>query len=54
MTNSVTASHTFKREVKPLAKKYHTLKKSVDTLIEELIEDPYLGMHMATTSIKSD
>lgn len=43
MTNTVIVSHAFKREVKPLAKKYKTLKASVDTLIEELIKNPYLG-----------
>lgn len=43
MTNSVIISHSFKREVKPLAKKYHTLKESVDKLIAGLIIDPYLG-----------
>lgn len=43
MTNVIIASHAFKREVKPLAKKYKTLKISVDKLIEDLIKDPYLG-----------
>ncbi|TFF38851.1 type II toxin-antitoxin system RelE/ParE family toxin [Mucilaginibacter psychrotolerans] len=43
MTNTVIVSHSFKREVKPLAKKYHTLKDSVDKLINDLIENPYLG-----------
>lgn len=43
MTSSVTVSHTFKREVKPLAKKYKTLRASVDALIEDLIKNPYLG-----------
>jgi len=43
MTNTVTVSQSFKREVKPLAKKYHTLKNSVDKLINDLIANPYLG-----------
>jgi mRNA-degrading endonuclease RelE of RelBE toxin-antitoxin system len=43
MTNTVIVSHSFKREVKPLAKKYHTLKLSVDKLIADLILNPYLG-----------
>jgi mRNA-degrading endonuclease RelE of RelBE toxin-antitoxin system len=43
MTNIVTASHYFKRDVKPLAKKYSTLKTSVESLTEELIKNPYLG-----------
>lgn len=43
MTNTVIISNSFKREVKPLAKKYLTLRTSVDTLIEKLIKDPYLG-----------
>ena len=43
MTNTVVASHQFKREVKPLAKKYHSLQASVNGLIAELIANPYLG-----------
>jgi len=43
MTNTVTASHQFKREVKPLAKKYHSLRSSVEDLIKDLIDNPYLG-----------
>jgi len=43
MINQVFISHDFKREVKPLVKKYATLKASVDTLIEALIENPFLG-----------
>lgn len=43
MTNTVTVSHQFKREVKPLAKKYHSLRSSVDRLIEDLAQNPYLG-----------
>jgi len=41
--NSVKVSQLFKRKVKPLAKKYHTLRQSIDDLGDELIKDPYLG-----------
>ena len=44
MTNVVEVSPEFKREIKPLAKKYHTLKQSVENLQKALIEDPYLGI----------
>jgi len=43
MTNSVSISNTFKRDAKPLVKKYKTLKSSIDTLIGDLINDPFLG-----------
>jgi mRNA-degrading endonuclease RelE of RelBE toxin-antitoxin system len=43
MTNTVSVSHAFKREVKPLAKKYLTLRESIDKLIDDLIINPYLG-----------
>ncbi|MEO6151423.1 MAG: hypothetical protein ABIN95_11205 [Mucilaginibacter sp.] len=43
MTNTVFVSKVFQREVKPLAKKYHTLKDSVNTLIEKLKHDPFIG-----------
>jgi len=41
--NSIKASLLFKRKVKPLAKKYHTLRESIDELGEQLIANPYLG-----------
>jgi mRNA-degrading endonuclease RelE of RelBE toxin-antitoxin system len=41
--NSVKVSQLFKRKVKPLAKKYHTLRESIDELGNELIKNPYLG-----------
>lgn len=44
MTNSVEVSPEFKRNIKPLAKKYHTLKQSLENLVKELIENPYLGV----------
>lgn len=43
MNNTVSASLQFKREVKPLAKKYHSLKSSVESLVDALIKNPYLG-----------
>lgn len=45
MTNRVFISDAFKREAKPLSKKYHTLKSSIDELIERLKDNPYLGDH---------
>jgi mRNA-degrading endonuclease RelE of RelBE toxin-antitoxin system len=44
MTNSVEVSPEFKRDIKPLSKKYHTLKQSVEDLHKALIENPYLGV----------
>ena len=41
--NSVKVSQLFKRKVKPLAKKYHTLKDSIDDLGTRLLNNPYLG-----------
>ncbi len=41
--NKVTASDNFKRKAKPLAKKYSTLRESIDSLGEKLIKNPYLG-----------
>lgn len=52
MINTVIASHDFKREVKPLAKKFTTLKQSVEVLIEALIENPYLGEHYGNNIFK--
>jgi len=43
MTNTVEVSPEFKRDIKPLAKKYHSLKQSVDNLQKLLIQNPYLG-----------
>ena|ERR1700753_4134909 len=43
MSNVVEVSPEFKRDIKPLAKKYHTLKRSVEKLQQLLIENPYLG-----------
>jgi len=43
MTNSVLMSNTFKRDAKPLVKKYKTLKNSIEKLTDDLIKDPFLG-----------
>jgi len=43
MTNIVEVSPEFKRDIKPLAKKYHSLSQSVENLVKSLINDPYLG-----------
>ena len=41
--NNILFTAEFKRKVKPLAKKYHTLRASIDQLGEYLIKDPFLG-----------
>ena len=41
--NNVKVSQPFKRIIKPLLKKYHTLKESINGLAEELKINPYLG-----------
>jgi len=43
MTNTVFISKAFKRDAKNLVKKFTTLKDSIDRLIGDLIENPYLG-----------
>lgn len=43
MNNSVSYSPEFKNNLKPLAKKYFTLKQSIKSLEEDLIINPYLG-----------
>jgi len=43
MTNTVSVSKEFKRDAKDLVKKFHTLKESVDKLISDLLDNPYLG-----------
>lgn len=43
MTNTVLASNTFNRDAKPLLKKYKTLRTSLEKLIGNLIQDPFLG-----------
>jgi mRNA-degrading endonuclease RelE of RelBE toxin-antitoxin system len=44
MINIVEVSPEFRRDIKPLAKKYHTLKQSIDILQKELIKNPHLGV----------
>ena len=44
MSNIVEVSPEFKRDIKPLAKKYHSLKESVEELQRLLIENPYWGV----------
>jgi mRNA-degrading endonuclease RelE of RelBE toxin-antitoxin system len=44
MINTVEVSPEFKRDIKPLAKKYRTLKQSVEDLQRALIENPNLGV----------
>jgi hypothetical protein len=44
MTNIVEVSPEFKRDIKPLAKKYHSLKQSVEDLQKALIENPDIGV----------
>lgn len=41
--NSIFFTDEFKRKAKPLAKKYHTLKNSIDNLGVELLKNPFLG-----------
>lgn len=43
MNNSVIYSPEFKTNLKPLAKKYFTLKQNIKHLEENLIVNPYLG-----------
>lgn len=43
MINTVIASHGFKREAKSLSKKYTSLRASIATLVDALIENPYYG-----------
>ncbi|MES2426104.1 MAG: type II toxin-antitoxin system RelE/ParE family toxin [Bacteroidota bacterium] len=43
MSNTVNPTPEFKRNIKPLAKKYRTLKETIIKLEKDLIENPYLG-----------
>ena len=43
MINTLRVSKEFQKDAKNLLKKFHTLKASIDTLISDLIQDPYLG-----------
>ncbi|MBS1503290.1 MAG: addiction module toxin RelE [Bacteroidetes bacterium] len=52
MTNKVEVSPEFKRDIKPLAKKYHTLKQSIENLAGALIENPFLGVSYGSGMFK--
>ena len=52
MTNIVSVSPAFKRDVKPLAKKYNSLKNSIDLLINDLIKNPFLGIAYGNNILK--
>lgn len=43
MTNIVLISKDFQRDAKRLLKKFHSLRNSMDNLIADLKENPYLG-----------
>lgn len=45
MGNKVIATNVFRRKVKPLLKKYKTLADSIFELEEQLINNPFLGIH---------
>ncbi|MGB0386956.1 MAG: hypothetical protein ACPGWR_19245 [Ardenticatenaceae bacterium] len=49
---SVVLSHNFKREVKPLLKKYASLRKELGTLIEELSKQPRKGIRLTSNCYK--
>ena len=52
MTNTVEVSPEFKRDIKPLAKKCHTLKKSVEDLQKALVKNPNLGVSYRANALK--
>jgi mRNA-degrading endonuclease RelE of RelBE toxin-antitoxin system len=43
MSNTVNPTPEFKRNIKPLAKKYRTLRETIEKLEGDLINNPYLG-----------
>lgn len=43
MSNAVNPTPEFKRDLKPLSKKYKTLKETILKLEQDLIENPYMG-----------
>jgi len=43
MSNTVSPTPEFKRDLKPLSKKHKTLKETIQQLERDLIENPYLG-----------
>lgn len=52
MNNTVVVSPEFKRDIKPLVKKYKTLMQSVNDLQKELIENPFLGVSYGSGMFK--
>lgn len=52
MTNTVVVSPEFKRDIKPLVKKYKTLIQSVNDLQQALTENPYLGVSYGSGMFK--
>jgi mRNA-degrading endonuclease RelE of RelBE toxin-antitoxin system len=43
MSNTVNPTPEFKRNIKPLSKKYRTLRETIEKLESDLINNPYLG-----------
>src|ERR1700735_4083716 len=43
MSNSIKPTPEFKRDLKPLLKKYRTLKETILSLEQSLVKNPYLG-----------
>lgn len=43
MTNTIRPTVEFKRRLKPLAKKYHTIRESIELLERDLVNNPFLG-----------
>ena len=48
----VILSHNFKREAKPLLKKYASLRQELGTLIQELSEQPTKGIRLTSNCYK--
>ncbi|MEO0041095.1 MAG: hypothetical protein RL329_543 [Bacteroidota bacterium] len=49
---NIIPTHHFKRQFKPLAKKYHSLKAEMALLGESLMENPYQGVPLARGAFK--
>lgn len=52
MTNTVEVSPEFKRDLKPLLKKYHSLRTSIENLQQAIIENPYIGVSYGSNIYK--
>jgi mRNA-degrading endonuclease RelE of RelBE toxin-antitoxin system len=52
MSYKVSSSKGFRREVKPLSKKYRSLKGELATLFDELAENPTLGESLGRSCYK--